>query len=111
MLEPKADCTERTLTHTERTLSRIESQLELAIADLKIIKNAFPEDEFGNIDTIGHRRYHEEMIGAAKAQTAFWTGLRQEMIRKGLLWGLIVVVGLIGTGLMVKTGITWGTPK
>ena len=92
-------------------MNHIEQQLDEVLNQLKSIRAAFPEDEFGNIDTIGHRRYHEEMIGAAKAQTAFWTSLRQEMIRKGLLWGLVLVLGLIGTGLMVKTGITWGTPK
>lgn len=93
---------------TERTLSHIEDQLDQALADLKVIKGAFPEDEFGNVDTLGHRRYHEEMIAAAKAQTRFWQDLRNELVKKGLLWAIIIALGLMGTGLMMKTGITWG---
>lgn len=96
---------------TEQTLSHIEDQLELALADLKIIKGAFPEDEFGNVDTLGHRRYHEEMISAAKAQTKFWEELRRDLIKKGLMWGLLAAIGLMATGLAVKTGITWNAGK
>lgn len=96
---------------TERTLNHIEGQLEQALADLKVIKGAFPEDEFGNVDTLGHRRYHEEMIAAAKAQTKFWEELRRDLIKKGLMWGLIAAIGLMVTGLAVKTGITWNAGK
>lgn len=104
MSEPRTDRTERTLTH-------IEAQLDQALADLKVIKGAFPEDEFGNVDTLGHRRYHEEMIAAAKAQTKFWEELRRDLLKKGLMGVLIIVLGLIGTGLAVKTGIAWFDPK
>lgn len=104
MPEPRTDKTERTLNH-------IEDQLEQALADLKVIKGAFPEDEFGNVDTLGHRRYHEEMIAAAKAQTKFWEELRRDLIKKGLMWGLIAAIGLMVTGLAVKTGITWNAGK
>jgi hypothetical protein len=104
MPELRSDRTERTLTH-------IEDQLDQALADLKIIKGAFPEDEFGNVDTLGHRRYHEEMISAAKAQTKFWEELRRDLIKKGLMWGLLAAIGLMATGLAVKTGITWNAGK
>lgn len=104
MSEPQADQGERALHH-------IEDQLEQVIADLKVIKSAFPEDEFGNVDTLGHRRYHEEMIAAAKAQTRFWQDLRNELVKKGLFWAIIIALGLMGSGLMVKTGITWGVGK
>jgi len=104
MPEPRTDKTERTLNH-------IEDQLEQALADLKVIKGAFPEDEFGNVDTLGHRRYHEEMISAARAQTKFWEELRRDLIKKGLVWGLLAVLGLAVTGLAVKTGITWNAGK
>lgn len=93
---------------TERTLTNIEAQLDQALSDLKAIKGAFPEDEFGNVDTIGHRRYHDEMIAAAKAQTKFWEELRRDLLKKGLLWGLVAAIGLMATGVAVKTGITWG---
>jgi len=100
MPAPKTDDTESAFIH-------IEEQLEQALADLKVIKSAFPEDEFGNVDTLGHRRYHEEMITAAKAQTKFWEELRRDLIKKGLMWGLLAVIGLAVTGLAVKTGISW----
>ena len=96
---------------TDRTINHISDQLDMVLAELKLIKTGFPEDEFGNVDTLGHRRYHEEMISAAKAQTKFWTDLRNDLIKKGLVWGLVVAVGLMVTGLAVKTGITWGSPK
>jgi hypothetical protein len=100
MPAPKTDDTESAFTY-------IEEQLEQALADLKVIKSAFPEDEFGNVDTLGHRRYHEEMITAARAQTKFWEELRRDLIKKGLMWGLLAVIGLAVTGLAVKTGISW----
>ncbi len=104
MSEPRVDNSERTLNH-------IETQLEQVIADLRVIKSAFPEDEFGNVDTLGHRGYHEEMIAGAKAQTRFWQDLRNELVKKGLLWAIIIALGLMGSGLMMKTGITWGAGK
>lgn len=95
----------------ERSIARIERQLDKVLAELQMIKSAFPEDEYGNMDGTGHRRYHEEMIAAAKAQTAFWTDLRNEMLRKGLFGLLVIALGLMATGLAVKTGITWGGTK
>ena len=92
-------------------MSHIENQLDKVLAELKSIKAAFPEDEFGNVDAIGHRRYHDEMIEAAKAQTKFWQDLRNELLRKGLFWAIIIGLGLMGSGLAVKTGIVWGGPK
>ncbi len=97
--------------NAERTMSHIENQLDKVLAELKSIKAAFPEDEFGNMDSTGHRRYHEEMIAAARAQTAFWNDLKNELVRKGLFGLLVIALGLMFTGLMVKTGITWGGPK
>lgn len=97
--------------NTERTMAHIEAQLDEVLAELKAIKSAFPEDEYGNMDGTGHRRYHEEMIAAARAQTAFWNDLKNELVRKGLFGLLVIALGLMFTGLMVKTGITWGGPK
>ena len=89
----------------------IEEQLARILDDLQTIKKAFPEDEYGNVDALGHRRYHDEMIEAAKAQTKFWQDLRRELLRKGLFWALIIALGLMGSGLMVKTGLTWDVTK
>jgi hypothetical protein len=85
--------------------AHIEEQLNIIIAELKSIKSAFPEDEFGQVDVTGHRRYHEEMLAAAKAQTEFWRELKLDIAKKGI-WGLlIVIVGLILSGIAVKFGI------
>lgn len=91
--------------------SHVEAQLDQIIQDLQTIKKAFPEDEFGNVDAIGHRRYHDEMIEAARAQTKFWQDLRMELVRKGLFWAIIIGLGLMGSGLAVKTGIIWDAHK
>jgi hypothetical protein len=103
MAEPKPHAVDR--------IAQIEAKLDKVLSDLHTIKNAFPEDEFGNVDAIGHRRYHDEMIEAAKAQTKFWQDLRNELLRKGLFWAIIIGLGLMGSGLAVKTGIVWGGPK
>ena len=97
--------------HLAANISHIEAKLDKVLQDLQTIKNAFPEDEFGNVDAIGHRRYHDEMIEAAKAQTKFWQDLRNELLRKGLFWAIIIGLGLMGSGLAVKTGIVWNATK
>lgn len=88
-----------------------DEKLDAILAELKIIKNAFPEDESGNIDADGHRRYHEEMIKAAQAQTAFWRELKLDLAKKGLFGLLVILVGLILSGLAVKIGVPWTPAK
>jgi hypothetical protein len=73
------------------------------------ISAAFPADEAGMVDFIGHRRAHEAMIKAAHAQADFWRELRLDIAKKGA-WGvLIIVVGLILVGASAKFGI--GGPR
>jgi hypothetical protein len=87
-----------------------DQKLDEILAELRIIKGAFPDDGSGNIDAEGHRRYHEEMIEAAKAQTAFWRELKLDLAKKGL-WGLLIILlGLVMSGLALKVGIPW-TPS
>lgn len=91
--------------------SHIEDQLDEILAELKLIKGAFPENEDGTIDVAGHKRYHEEMIAAAKAQTEFWRELKLDIAKKGV-WGIsVIVVGLIVSGLAVKIGFPWTPTK
>lgn len=91
--------------------SHVEDQLDAILAELKMIKGAFPENDDGTIDAAGHKRYHEEMIAAAKAQTEFWREMKLEIAKKGL-WGLLIVLfGLLLSGLAVKTGIPWTPSK
>jgi hypothetical protein len=73
------------------------------------ISAAFPSDDTGHVDFIGHRRAHESMIKAAHAQEDFWRELRLDIAKKGA-WGmLIIIVGLVLVGVSAKFGI--GAPR
>jgi hypothetical protein len=68
------------------------------------ISAAFPADDAGMVDFIGHRRAHESMIKAAKAQEEFWRELRLDIAKKGA-WGLFVIlIGVVLAGLSAKAG-------
>lgn len=70
------------------------------------MNGAFARNPDGSVDYDGHRRYHEEMIKAAEAQTEFWRELRLDIAKKGV-WGLLVVIcGLILVGVSAKLGFT-----
>ena len=61
--------------------------------------SAFPD---GDVD--GHRRFHDAKIVAAQNEAAFWQDMKRDIAKKGL-WGLLVVlVGLVITGISVKLG-------
>lgn len=73
------------------------------IGDIKTsieeINKAFPDG------TIEHRKAHEAMINAAKAQQAFWDDLKLDIAKKGV-WGLlIIIIGLVLVGLSTKLGL------
>lgn len=69
---------------------------------------AFPVVD-GEIDIVGHRKFHEAKIKAAEAEARFWNELRLDIAKKGA-WGLLLIlVGLILVGLSVKLGI--GAPR
>lgn len=79
-----------------------EDKLDEILRQVKLLTRAFPEDEFGEPDVVWHRRLHEKQIEAAEANRLFWIGMRNDVIRRGILWGLILVSGLIATGIMIK---------
>lgn len=84
----------------------IERKLDLILMEIKQLNSAFAKNADGSVDFDGHRRYHEEMIEAAKAQTKFWQELKIDIAKKGL-WGLLVILcGLAIAGLSAKTGLT-----
>ena len=71
---------------------------------------AFPDDEEGGPDLDGHRKYHEQMIKAAMEQERFWREMRLDLAKKGA-WGLLIIIlGLIITGMQLKFGLI-GVPK
>lgn len=52
-----------------------------------------------------HRKAHEAMISAAKAQEAFWSELKLDIAKKGIWATLILVLGLVIVGLQQKYGL------
>lgn len=95
---------------TKDEAGKIEERLDLILDELKKMHGAFPRTEDGDTDFDGHRRYHESMIKAAEAQTKFWEELKLDIAKKGA-WGLLVIlVGLVLTGIAVKFGITHHAP-
>ena len=85
----------------------IEHKLDLILVEIKQLNSAFAKNSDGSVDFDGHRRYHEEMIEAAKAQTKFWQELKIDIAKKGL-WGLLVILcGLVIAGFSAKTGVTF----
>lgn len=82
----------------------IERKLDLILAELKNIEGAFAKDDDGNIDFGGHRRYHEAMIESAKEQAQFWKDLRLDIAKKGTLFLIVTVCGLLVLGIQTKFG-------
>jgi hypothetical protein len=89
--------------------AHLDARFDEIMAELRQMNGAFAKNPDGTVDYDGHRRYHEQMIAAAEAQTEFWRELRLDIAKKGI-WGLlIIVVGLIMVGISAKLGI--GTVK
>ena len=83
----------------------IDDRLNEILTELKKLNKAFPMTEDGTADIDGHRQYHESMIKAARAQEDFWKELRIDIAKKGV-WGLLIIlVGLVLTGIAAKFGV------
>ena len=85
-------------------MDHIESQLDSIIKTLETITSAFPMID-GKVDVEGHRKYHEAMIAAATEQAQFWKELKLDLAKKGTFALIIIVLGLLATGVLVKLGI------
>ena len=83
----------------------IEHKLDLILAEMKSMRGAFPKDEEGNVDYDGHRKYHEQLIRAAEAQTEFWNDLKKEVAKKGVIAIIVIVCGLLWLGAQAKLGL------
>lgn len=84
---------------------QIERRLDEILVEVRKLHSAFPETERGEVDFEGHRKYHEEMIKAAQAQTQFWAELRLDIAKKGV-WSLLTIVcGLVIIGISTKLGL------
>lgn len=95
-LHTRQDEAARRQDSADAMLSAHAAREERMIAEFM---EAFPDGP-GN-----HRRAHESMIAAGKAQERFWNELRLDIAKKGV-WGLLIVIcGLILVGMATKFGI------
>ena len=98
----------------ERALAPLQAAVQGQATDLRdhatreerLFASAFPAG-----DPIEHRKAHEAMISAAKAQEQFWNSLWADLARKGVTAVLLSIVGLVALGALVvlagKLGISW----
>lgn len=83
----------------------IEKKLDLILAELKKMESGFPKNEDGDVDFDGHRKYHESMIEAAREQAKFWKDLRIDIAKKGVLFLIVTLCGLMVIGVQTKFGV------
>lgn len=86
-------------------VEHIDKRLDEIVEEIKNINGAFARNADGSIDHSGHRQYHESMIRAAEAQTAFWNELKLEIAKKGVWFLLVVICGFIVLGIQAKLGM------
>lgn len=79
-----------------------DDKLSLILKELADFRRAFPENEFGDADYLGHRRYHEAKMAAAAAEKAFWLTYRNELIRRGTYFLILTLAGVLATGILVR---------
>jgi|688.fasta_scaffold357258_2 hypothetical protein len=94
---------------TQDDNEHLDKRFDQIMEELQKINGAFAKNDDGSVDFSGHRQYHEEMIRAAKAQTEFWRELKLDIAKKGIWGGIIILIGIIVTGLMAKLGL--GGPR
>ena len=76
-----------------------DQKLDIALELLGEIMEAFPEG------LRKHREVHEAWILAKRAEVEFWRELKLDIAKKGV-WGLLVLmIGLLITGLSIKSGV------
>ena len=80
-------------------LELIKSQLREIANRLDELHQAFPDG------VQAHRSAHEAMIKAAAAQETFWNELKLEIAKKGIIGIIVILVGLVLTGISVKLGL------
>lgn len=86
--------------HEAREVEFIAKQIDKVMA-------AFPDR-----DVEGHCEFHQAKIDAAKAEEKFWSELKFDLAKKGLVGIITVLVGMVvlGFGAWVST-LTHGAPK
>lgn len=77
----------------------LEEKVDEALSLLANISYAFPDG------TEAHRNAHLAMIRASEAQERFWNELKLDLAKKGVVAIVVVLVGLMVTGMAVKLGV------
>jgi len=91
-----------TTTERRRQADTLEDSIEILEERLLAIERAFPDGPEP------HRASHVAMIRAAEAQERFYNELKLDVVKKGT-WGLLVIViGLVLTGVFVSLGAKLG---
>ena len=86
--------------------AHLDRRFDEVMQELRKMSAAFTTNEDGSVDFEGHRKFHEEKIRAAKAETEFWRELKLEIAKKGV-WSLLVIIcGLVVVGASAKLGLT-----
>lgn len=80
----------------------METKIDRLIAMQEAFAGAFHKDEDGRVDFIGHKRYHDASIAAAKAQEDFWRGLKYDVTRRGIFWAALILLGILALGIKAK---------
>ena len=91
---------------TREEARQLDDRLDEILAEVRKIHGAFPRTHEGETDFDGHRQYHEAMIRAAEAQAAFWNELKLDVVKKGVWGAIVIIVGLVITGMVTKFGIS-----
>ena len=95
------------MTECDQTVIQcpMEVKIDRLLAMQEAVTGAFHKDEDGAVDFIGHKRYHDASIAAAKAQEDFWRGLRYDLTKRGIIWAVITLLGLASLGLAWKLSV------
>ena len=66
------------------------------------LHNDHVSEAFPMADPASHRQYHEKLIKSAEAQTKMYDAIRTEVVKKGFLWALVILTGLLWVGFEQK---------
>lgn len=91
------------------TTDELHKRVEDIEENIVVIIKAFPHID-SEADFDGHRKAHEAMIKAAQAQERFWNEMKLDIAKKGTVGLLVIIIGLVMTGLATKLGI-WAVVK
>lgn len=77
----------------------LEEKVDEALSILATIAHAFPDGPEA------HRNVHLAMIRASAAQEKFWNELKLDLAKKGVIAVVVILLGLMVTGMIVKLGV------